>query len=85
MFDLQRIRKLINWYIFQEYGKNDAEIAQKLGYTKSSFSQILRGKVPVSKIFVDKLCSLDPNINSRSLITQNLDEAFKRTTNVNFL
>jgi phage repressor protein C with HTH and peptisase S24 domain len=63
MFDLQRIRKLVNWYIFQEYGKNDAEIAKKLGYTKSSFSQILRGKVPVSKIFVDKLCSLDPNIN----------------------
>ena len=24
-------------------------------------------------------------LNSRSLITQNLDEAFKRTTNVNFL
>lgn len=63
MFDLQRIRKLINWYIFQEYGKNDAEIAEKLGYTKSSFSQILRGKVPLSKNFIDKLCSLDTNIN----------------------
>lgn len=63
MFDLQRVRKLVNWCIFQEIGKNDAEIAQKLGYTKSSFSQILRGKVPVSKNFVDKLCSLDSNIN----------------------
>jgi phage repressor protein C with HTH and peptisase S24 domain len=63
MFDLQRIRKLINWYIFQEYGKNDTEIAEKLGYNKSSFSQILGGKVPISQNFVDKLCSLDDNIN----------------------
>jgi len=63
MFDLQRVRKLINWLIFMDYGKNDAEIAQKLGYTKSSFSQILTGKVPISQNFVDKLCSLDENIN----------------------
>jgi len=63
MFDIQRVRKVINWCIFQEYGKNDAEIAAKLGYTKSSFSQILGGKVPISQNFIDKLCSLDSNIN----------------------
>jgi len=63
MYNLQRIRKLINWYIFQEIGKNDAEIAAKLGYEKSYLSQILMGKVPVSKRFVDQLCSLDENIN----------------------
>lgn len=63
MYDLQRIRKLINWYIFQEIGKNDAEIAAKLGYKQSSLSQILKGKVPISKRFVDQLCSLDKNIN----------------------
>lgn len=63
MYDLQRIRKLVNWYIFQEIGKNDAEIATALGYKQSSFSQILKGKVPISKKFVDKLCSLDNNIN----------------------
>jgi hypothetical protein len=34
-----------------------------LGYTKSSFSQILNGKVPLSEKFVKKLCSLDENIN----------------------
>ncbi len=63
MYDLQRIRKLINWYIFQEIGKNDAEIATALGYKQSSLSQILKGKVPISKKFVDKLCLLDKNIN----------------------
>jgi SOS-response transcriptional repressor LexA len=87
MYDLQRIRKLINWCIFQEFGKNDAEIAAALGYTKSSLSQILRGKVPVSKNFVDKLCSLDENINkvwisgkgsmlkNEALLSENISDA----------
>ncbi|HPE40759.1 MAG TPA: LexA family transcriptional regulator [Bacteroidales bacterium] len=63
MFDIERIRKLVKWYIFQNYGKNDAEIAERLGYEKSYFSQIVNGKVPVSKSFVNKLCALDQNIN----------------------
>jgi len=63
LFDLQRIRKIINWYIFQEYGKSATEIAAKLGYTKSSLSQILNEQVPISQKFVDKLCSIDKNIN----------------------
>lgn len=63
MYDLQRIRKLINWYIFQDFGKNDAEMAALLGYTNSSFSQILTGKAPISERFVEKLCALDKNIN----------------------
>jgi SOS-response transcriptional repressor LexA len=63
MFDLQRVRKLVNWLIFQEYGKNNAEIAVRLGYEKSYFSQVLNGKVPLNKLFVDKLCALDQNIN----------------------
>jgi len=69
MCDLQRIRKVINWYIFKEYGRNDTEIATKLGYAKSSFSQILGGKVPVSQNFVEKLCSLDGNINKVWVLT----------------
>lgn len=63
MFDIERVRKLVNWYIFQNFGKNDAEIAELLGYKKSYFSQIVNGKVPLSKPFVQKLCSLDKNIN----------------------
>ncbi len=59
----QRIRKAINWLIFQDVAESEKEIADRLGYTKSSFSQIVNGKVPLSEKFVKKLCSLDENIN----------------------
>lgn len=59
----QRIRKAINWLIFQDVAESEKDIADKLGYTKSSFSQIVNGKVPLSEKFVRKLCSLDDNIN----------------------
>ena len=35
---------------------------RKLGYKKSSFSQIMTGRVPLSDRFLDKLCGLD-NLN----------------------
>ncbi len=60
---LKRIRKVINWLIFNEYAENDAQVASKLGYTKSSFSQIIKGKVPLSEKFIDKLANADENIN----------------------
>lgn len=63
MTDIQRIKKIINWLIFQGVAENERELSEKLGYTKSSFSQIVNGKVPLSDKFVKKLCSLDDNIN----------------------
>jgi transcriptional regulator with XRE-family HTH domain len=63
MPELQRVRKVLNWLIFSEYANNDNELAQKLGYTKSSFSQIINGKVPLSDKFVGKICEIDKNIN----------------------
>ncbi|MDT9498741.1 helix-turn-helix domain-containing protein [Capnocytophaga canimorsus] len=58
MTDLQRIKKVIKWLIFSDFGDNEKEIAEILGYTKSSFSQILNGKVPISDKFVEKFCNL---------------------------
>ena len=63
MEESQRIKKAINWLIYNEKANNEREIAEILGYTKSSFSQIVNGKVPLSEKFAKKLCSLDPNIN----------------------
>lgn len=63
MTDLQRIRKVLNWLIFSDYAINDNDLAVRLGYTKSSFSQIVNGKVPLSDKFIDKICALDNNIN----------------------
>lgn len=63
MSNLKRIKKVINWLIYKEIGASEKEIAERLGYTKSSFSQIVNGKVPLSDKFISKLCSLDENIN----------------------
>lgn len=63
MSNLKRIKKVVNWLIYKELGESEKEIAERLGYTKSSFSQIVNGKVPLSDKFISKLCSLDENIN----------------------
>lgn len=63
MSNLKRIKKVINLLIYKEIGESEKEIAERLGYTKSSFSQIVNGKVPLSDKFISKLCSLDENIN----------------------
>ena len=69
MEQTQRIRKAINWLIFQELAENERALANLMGYTKSSFSQLVNGKVPLSEKFVKKLCSLDPNINEVWIMT----------------
>lgn len=63
MEELRRIKKVINWLIFKEVADSEKGIAEVLGYTKSSFSQIVNGKVALSEKFIRKLCSLDKNIN----------------------
>ena len=63
MTDIQRIKKVINWLIFQDVAENERDLSEKMGYTKSSFSQITNGKVPLSDKFVKNLCSFDENIN----------------------
>ena len=69
MTEKQRVKKVINWLVFMEYAENERELAEKLGYTKSSFSQIVNGKVPLSERFVQKLASVDRNINEVWIMT----------------
>ncbi|AOW11315.1 hypothetical protein EM308_08215 [Flavobacterium gilvum] len=54
---------MCKWLIYDGFAENDKELAEKLGYTKSSFSQILNEKVPLSEKFVEKLCAVNENIN----------------------
>jgi plasmid maintenance system antidote protein VapI len=63
MYDIQKVRMVCKWLIFNDYADNDSELAKLIGYTKSSFSQIMNEKVPISSKFIDKLCGLDKNIN----------------------
>ena len=58
-----RLKKVVNWLIFNEVAENERALADLLGYTKSSFSQLVNGKVPLSDKFLRNLCSLDKNIN----------------------
>lgn len=69
MTETQRVKRVINWLVFMEYAENERELAEKLGYTKSSFSQIVNGKVPLSERFVQKLASVDRNINEVWIMT----------------
>ena len=69
MTETQRVKKVINWLVFMEYAENERELAEKLGYAKSSFSQIVNGKVPLSERFVQKLASVDRNINEVWIMT----------------
>ena len=78
--DLQRLKKVVKWLIFSGFGENEKELAELLGYTKSSFSQILNGKVPLSDKFLDKICSLDNNIN-KVWILENKGEMLKSNNN----
>ena len=78
--DLQRLKKVVKWLIFSGFGENEKELAELLGYTKSSFSQILNGKVPLSDKFLDKICSLDNNIN-KVWILENKGEMLKSSYN----
>lgn len=77
----QRLKKVINWLIFQGIAVNERALAELLGYTKSSFSQIVNGKVPLSDKFVKALCSLDDNINEVWVKTGE-GNLFKNDTNV---
>ena len=69
MTDKERIRKVVDWLIYVGHARNEKEVAEKLGYTKSSFSQIINGRLPISKRFVERLSSIDENINKVWIFT----------------
>ena len=63
MLDIQRVKKVCKWLIYNDYADNDSELAKLIGYTKSSFSQIMNEKVPLSSKFISKLCEIDNRLN----------------------
>lgn len=63
MTKIERVKKVCKWLIYTDFADNDKELATKLGYTKSSFSQIVNQKVKTSDKFLENLCKADENIN----------------------
>ena len=70
MTEIQRIKKVINWLIFQEKISSQRELAEKMGYTESSMSQILNEKVSLSENFIKKLSIMDDAINEDWLFAE---------------
>lgn len=67
--DLERIKKVVDWLIFDKVVKTKRELADKMGYTESSLSQIINGKVELSKRFINKLSIVDNRLNLEFLIS----------------
>ena len=66
-----RLKKILNWLIFQEIVENGQDLAKKIGYNGNVLSQIFNCKIPLSDRFLKKLCSLDKNINEDWVRTGN--------------
>jgi len=69
MTEIQRVRKVADWLLFKGYAKSDRELAEKLGYSRSFFSQIMNEKAPLSVRFIRQLCSVSRNINYDWVLT----------------
>ena len=69
MTDIERVKEVVNWIIFEKIAKTRKEIAQLIGYTESSFSQIINSKVPLSDSFIKNLSNIDDRINLSWLLT----------------
>lgn len=78
--DLHRIKAIVRRAVADGLAQNQRGVAEVLGYTESGLSQILNGKVPVSRSFIKKIYDLYPNINEEWLLN-GVGEMF--TTSVN--
>lgn len=64
MTELQRIKIALKALISLGNARNQEEVGKLLGYSnKSSFSQVMNGKVNLPADFVDRLCSLNTALN----------------------
>lgn len=63
--DLKRVIKVIDWAIYKGIISNRKDLAEKLGYTESSLSQILNGKVNLSDRFINNLSNIDERVKSK--------------------
>ncbi len=67
----ERIKIVVKTLIGLGVGKKQEDIGNLLGYTnKSSFSQVLNGKVSLPNNFIDKLCELDSRLNKNWITSE---------------
>lgn len=59
-----RLRKVVNWLIFNDLVDSQNDLAARLGYSSSYMSQVMSSAKVVSESFIGKVCSLDKNLSS---------------------
>ena len=64
-----RVKEVVFWLIGEGYARSQKDLAERLGYQVSSFSQIVNGHVPVSNKFLFTLCSQNPRVRRSWLET----------------
>ena len=86
---LKRIDVLCKYLIYKGYGDNEKELAEKLGYTKSSFSQLLNGKKPLNNKFISKLEGLDDKVNEGYILNSDIsilkNDTSERVMELNYI
>ena len=66
---LDRIKVAVKALVSFGVAKNQEDIGKLMGYTnKSSFSQVLNGKVELPRDFVDRLCDLDGRLEKNWVV-----------------
>ena len=67
--DIQRLKRAVNYLIYKEVAETESDLAKRLNCTKSYFSQVMNGKAKISDNFVERLCSLDRDLNKVYITT----------------
>jgi len=65
---VQRVNEAVRWIIFEGLATNHSDLAKQLKYQKSSFSQIINGRVKTSGSFIDRLVLFAPTLNRKWLL-----------------
>lgn len=69
MTDLERVKKAIDWLIYMGIATTNKDLADKMGYNESSFSQIISGRVGLSPKFVKNLANMDSRLSEEWILT----------------
>lgn len=64
-----RLRKVVNWLIFNDLVESQNDLAARLGYSSSYMSQVMSSAKVVLESFIGKVCSLDKNLSSTWVLT----------------
>lgn len=67
--DIKRLKMVVDWLIDQKVALSNRSLAEKMGYSPSSLSLILNGKVSITEKFVKAICALDSRLNAEWLLS----------------